>query len=342
MSSTPTLPTLPLLAELTVADRSIDIKPQGTDHAHDATVIERVSIPASRTERIVTFIAVVLPIIGVITAMVLLWGPAFHWVYLAVTLAMYIITAGGITVGYHRYFTHKSFETVRPIQFLLGVAGSMACQGPMYRWAAYHRKHHQHSDDTEDPHSPHAYGSGVKGMLKGMWHAHTGWLFEKEPRGVSRYIVDLKKDKMYETISRLFPLWVAIGIILPGVVTGLVTMSWVGFGLGILWGGLVRVFLVHHVTWSINSVCHIWGGRPFESHDESRNNVIFGILALGEGWHNNHHAFPASARHGLFWWQFDASYVFIRTLKLLGLAKDIRLPTQERMEAKMAARANQK
>jgi len=290
--------------------------------------------PASRVEQAVTLFIVIVPLLAVGLAIWSLWGWGISWIHLALLGVMYVLTAGGITVGFHRYFTHKSYQAVRPVQFLLGVCGSMAAQGGVLRWSGYHRRHHQHSDDTLDPHSPHAYGGGVWGILRGAWHAHVGWLFEGHPKGVERYVVDLEKDPMIKFIDKLFIFWVVLGILLPGVIAGLVTGTWIGAILGVIWCGFVRLFLVHHVTWSINSVCHIWGSRDFESHDESRNNAIFGILALGEGWHNNHHAFPASARHGLKWWQFDASYVFIKALSYLGLTREVRVPAPERMEAK--------
>jgi stearoyl-CoA desaturase (delta-9 desaturase) len=148
--------------------------------------------------------------------------------------------------------------------------------------------------------------------------------------------VDLKKDRLITTMSALFPLWVLLGLLIPALLGGLLTWSWTGVLLGFIWGGLVRIFLVHHVTWSINSVCHIWGSRPFNSHDESRNNPIFGVLGLGEGWHNNHHAFPTSARHGLKWWQLDISYIIILAMSKVGLASDIRVPSQARIQSKLA------
>ena len=299
--------------------------------------------------KITTLLAVIIPFVGLIAAVVLLWGLAFNWLYLWLLIGMYLFTAFGITVGYHRYFTHKSFKTPKPIAALLGVAGSMAVQGPILQWAATHRKHHQHSDDHDDPHSPHAHGGGVVGTIRGVWHAHTGWLFdahmladgtqtpEAAASGLNKYVKDLERDPVYRFISKTFAWWVLLGLLLPAVIAGLATMSWMGFLLGFIWGGLVRVFLVHHVTWSINSVCHIWGTRPFESHDESRNNAIFGVLALGEGWHNNHHAFPASARHGLSWWQLDTSFIVIWLLSKVGLASDIKLPRPERIEKKRRA-----
>jgi stearoyl-CoA desaturase (delta-9 desaturase) len=296
--------------------------------------------------RLINLVAVVVPILGVLAAVVLLWGTAFNWVYLAILGGMYLISAVGITVGYHRLFTHRSFKTPRAMQALFAVLGSMAVEGPVLQWVATHRKHHQHSDQPEDPHSPHTHGDGVVGTIRGMFHAHVGWIiacksfrsvrdgFSTVPDGLSRYVKDFEQDRLCRFISKTFPLWVVVGLVLPAALGGLMTMSWMGVLLGFIWGGLVRVFLLHHVTWSINSVCHIWGTRPFESHDESRNNAIFGVLALGEGWHNNHHAFPASARHGLRWWEVDASYLLILAMSKIGLASAVRVPTRARQASK--------
>jgi len=280
-------------------------------------------------------LAIAIPFAGLIVAIVLAWGWGFTWTHLAMLGGSYLLSAIGITVGYHRLFTHKSFETYRPVELVFALLGSMAVEGPLLKWVATHRRHHQHSDDDGDPHSPHHHGHGVLGTLRGLWHAHAGWIFRPDAPGLYRYVADLYPDKLLRRISVLFPLWVAVSMLIPAVIGGLVHMSWTGALLGFIWGGLVRVFLVHHVTWSINSVCHLWGTRPFRSHDESRNNPIFGVIGLGEGWHNNHHAFPTSARHGLRWWEFDASYWIIRGLELCGLAWRVRVPSAAALSAKM-------
>ncbi|HVK17781.1 MAG TPA: acyl-CoA desaturase, partial [Fimbriiglobus sp.] len=226
-------------------------------------------------------------------------------------------------------FVHRSFETYTWVKVIFAALGSMAVQGSMFKWVAYHRRHHQHSDTPDDPHSPHHHGRGVLGLLAGFWHAHIGWFFRPDPTDLDRYLKDLSASPTLRVTSLLFPLWVALGLVIPGVVGGLLTWSWAGVWTGLIWGGLVRLFLVHHVTWSVNSACHLWGLRPYRSDDESRNNVVFGILAMGEGWHNTHHAFPTSARHGLRWWEIDVSYWVIRTLTLVGLAWGLKLPTRE-------------
>jgi stearoyl-CoA desaturase (delta-9 desaturase) len=204
----------------------------------------------------------------------------------------------------------------------------MAVQGPLLNWVAVHRRHHQLSDTPDDPHTPYHRGRGFLGLIRGFWHAHVGWILGPDHPSLSRYIPDLRRSTFLRVVSALFPLWVALGLAVPAVLGGLLTGSWQGFVLGLIWGGLVRVFLVHHVTWSINSACHLWGGKPYDCGDESRNNVVFGVLALGEGWHNNHHAFPTSARHGLKWWQIDVSYWVIRGLELVGLAWNVKRPVR--------------
>jgi stearoyl-CoA desaturase (Delta-9 desaturase) len=283
----------------------------------------------SYSTRWLNLIALFLPFLGIVTAGVLMWGRGFRWVELGLLSLMYFLTAIGITVGFHRLFTHRSFQATPAVQFILAVLGSMAVEGPLFRWAAMHRRHHQFSDEPDDPHSPHQHGAGVRGVLRGLWHAHLGWFFAPDPPNLDRYVKDLQYSRMLRTVSGLFPLWVAIGIVLPAVIGGLITGTWMGAGLGLLWGGPARIFLVHHVTWSINSACHLWGRRTFRTPDESRDNALFGVLGLGEGWHHSHHAFPTSARHGLRWWQIDVSYWIIVLLARLGLAWDIKVATRQ-------------
>lgn len=304
-----------------------DIAAATPPHAHEPQKPE----PAPFRERLITLSAVVVPFLGLLSAIYLLWGVGFGWLYLILLVSGYLLTAFGVTVGYHRLFTHKSFRTNRVVTAILGILGSMAVEGPLLRWVATHRKHHQHSDCEHDPHSPHAYGHSVVGFLRGAAHAHLGWFFEKPPADLDRYIPDLKSDRLLRAISALFPLWVVLGLAIPTLVGWAMTGTWTGALLGLLWGGLVRVLIVHHVTWSINSVCHLWGARPYNTHDHSRNNLLFGLIGMGEGWHNNHHAFPDSARHGLRWWQLDISYLLIRSLAAVHLASDIRLPSRERL-----------
>lgn len=302
--------------------------------------------------RWVNLVAVVVPFAGLVTAAVVLWSHGFDALQLGIFTGMYLVSGFGITVGYHRLFTHRSFETSRTMKWAIGIAGSMAVEGPIRKWVATHRCHHQHSDTGRDPHSPHAvqddpvgaeghddnHPTEVYGLLRGFWHAHVGWMIKPELPGYARYVPDLIKDRDVQLLSRLFPVWVLVSLLLPTLLGGLLTRpggwSWSGACIAFFWGGLARIFLVHHVTWSINSICHIWGARPYRSHDESRNNVVFGVLGMGEGWHNNHHAFPTSARHGLAWWQLDTSYLIIRLLSACGLAWNVKVPDAERLASK--------
>jgi stearoyl-CoA desaturase (delta-9 desaturase) len=286
--------------------------------------------------RVATIVFVVVPILGVLAAAVFLWGWGFSWSDMGLLIGTYVLTTLGISIGYHRLFTHRSFETNAAIQLVLAILGSMAIEGAMLKWVAIHRRHHQYSDQPEDPHSPHHQGRGLLGLLRGLWHAHMGWLFRPDPPDLDRYIKDLQESRLLRVASALFPVWAALGFIVPAVLGGLLMESWNGVWRGLIWGGLVRVFLVHHVTWSVNSVCHMWGLRPYESGDESRDNVVFGILGMGEGWHHTHHTFPSSARHGLRWWQLDVSYWVIRGLALLGLARKVKVPTREAQAARRA------
>jgi len=314
-------------------------------HNTEGASPEARDIQAPLKLRLINLVTVLVPLAGLAGAILLLWGIAFSWLYLALLAGMYLLTAIGITVGYHRLFTHRSFKAPRPVAAVLAALGSMAVEGPVLQWVATHRKHHQHSDKDGDPHSPHTH-TGPWGALRGAWHAHVGWLFRSHtfvaapdkdgcvPTGLGKYVKDLERDPIYRFMSLTFPLWVLVGLLIPALFGGLLTMSWGGALLGFVWGGLVRILLLHHVTWSINSVCHLWGTRPYRSHDHSRNNAIFGVLALGEGWHNNHHAFPASARHGLRWWQIDVSYLIIWAMSKVGLASDVRVPSRQRMLAK--------
>jgi len=285
--------------------------------------------PASPLVRVANLLGVMIPFIGVIAAGYYFWGTGFDWLHLGLFVGMYMLTVLGITVGFHRLFTHRSFETYAWVQSIFGALGSMALQGPLIKWVAQHRLHHRESDGAHDPHSPHRYGGGILGMLAGLWHAHMGWFFEKDVANLASFAPDLLKSKVARYVSRLFPVWVAVGLLLPTGLGWAISGTLWGAMMGFIWGGLVRIFFVHHVTWSVNSICHLWGSQPYSSGDHSKNNFLMGLLALGEGWHNNHHAFPTSARHGLRWWQIDFSYWVIWTMAWIGLAWNIKLPTRQ-------------
>jgi stearoyl-CoA desaturase (delta-9 desaturase) len=248
--------------------------------------------------RIANLAAVIVPFAALVFAIASFWGRGFSWIDFGLLASMYVLTVLGITVGFHRLFTHRAFETNIVVAFIFALLGSMAVQGRLFNWVALHRRHHQHSDDINDPHSPHHRGEGAWGVLRGLWHAHLGWIFRPKPLDLPRYVKDLNQSRALRLVNRLFFVWVAVGLLIPAAIGGLATRTWAGAFWGFVWGGLVRILLVHHVTWSINSVCHLWGRRPYRSGDESRNNFLFGVLAFGEGWHNTHHAFPTSAATG--------------------------------------------
>lgn len=278
----------------------------------------------AKNVRLINTAAIIIPFLGFVAAIThgIFWG--FNATAISIFLTFYVLTVLGITVGFHRLFTHRAFETNRTIQIIFAILGSMALQGPLLKWVALHRCHHQYSDVEGDVHSPH---NGAP-TLRGAWYAHMGWFFQPDPDDLYRYVKDLRRDPLLCKLSDQFTLWAAVGVILPTLLGWLLIGGISGAALGFLWGGLTRLFMVHHVTWSINSICHLWGSRTYETEDKSRNNWLFGILALGEGWHNNHHAFPISARHGIKWWQIDISYITIYLLQKLGLAWKVRLPTQ--------------
>ncbi len=249
-------------------------------------------------------VVVVLPFLATLFAIELLWQRAVNWTDLALLVAFNLLAGLGVTVGYHRMLTHRSFQPHPVVKFIFLVFGSMAVEGPALEWAATHIKHHAHSDREGDPHSP----------VEGFWHAHMGWMFNRSFADPNIYCRNLVKDPIVVFVSRTFIFWVILSLAIPFAIGG-----WTG----LLWGGLVRIFLTHHITWSVNSVCHTFGKREFETRDQSRNEWIVGLLGLGEGWHNNHHAFPRSAFHGLHWWQFDLSGYVIWTLERVGLVRDV-------------------
>ena len=273
----------------------------------------------------------VTPFVACLVAILVFWGHGVSWLDLGLAAVMYSISIMGITLGFHRLFTHRAFKCALPVRAALCIAGSTAAQGPVLFWSACHRRHHQFSDREGDPHSPHLSDHGAARVLKGWWHAHVGWMFSHPPENYVRRVPDLIRDRAIVALNRAYLPIVFGSILLPGVIAFAITRHWQSGLTAILWAGLVRIFLVHHTTWSINSVCHLFGTRPYDTADQSRNNVICAILTFGEGWHNNHHAFPASASLGLRWWQVDFGFFTIRILKALGLVWDVRLPSAEQI-----------
>jgi stearoyl-CoA desaturase (Delta-9 desaturase) len=297
---------------------------------------EMVPIEHETIAGVVRTLAFGVPPAGLVVGGWLAWGGALRWQDLVVLAITYTLTGLGITVGYHRLFTHRSFKTTRGVRALLAVLGSMAVEGPVLEWVATHRKHHRFSDQPGDPHSPHLdHAPGWRGVLRGLAHAHVGWMFRgKDMANPGRYAKDLLADRDLRFISRTFPLWVVVGLALPFGLGVALTGSVAGGLTGLLWGGAVRVFLLHHATFSINSLCHSFGRRPFATGDQSHNLAWLAPLAFGEGWHNNHHAFPTSARHGLGRWQLDPSAWLISGLERCHLAWDVVRISPERQRAK--------
>jgi stearoyl-CoA desaturase (Delta-9 desaturase) len=289
----------------------------------------------SRTEQITLGVLIVVPFLAVAAAIPVAWGGWLGWTDVLITVVMYWLTGHGVTVGFHRLFTHKSFKPNRPVKIALAIAGSMAIQGPVVRWVADHRKHHKFSDRDGDPHSPWRYGTDLRALTKGFLHAHMMWLFDPEQTPQRKYAPDLMKDPDIVRISRQFPFWVLVSLLAPAVAGGLLTWSWQGALSAFFWASLVRVSLLHHVTWSINSICHTLGERPFVSRDKSANVWWLAIPSMGESWHNLHHADPTCARHGVMRGQVDTSARIIWLLEKVGWVHDVRWPVKERIAAKL-------
>jgi stearoyl-CoA desaturase (Delta-9 desaturase) len=289
-------------------------------------------------EKVANLGAVVVPFAATVAAIALLPGSIVGPGDLAIAAVMYVVTALGITVGYHRLLTHRSFATSKPLEYAFAALGSMAVQGPVIAWVADHRKHHAHTDREGDPHSPHVgHGRGLAGVLRGLWHAHAGWLLENQGRAEwGRYAPDLCEDPGMRWLSRHFVALVIAGLAIPALAGYAISGTLAGAATGLLWGGLVRIFFVHHVTWSVNSVCHFLGSRRFETDDESRNVFWLALPSLGESWHHNHHAFPRSAVHGLRRFELDPTALVIAGLERLGLAWNVVRITPERQAAKVA------
>jgi stearoyl-CoA desaturase (Delta-9 desaturase) len=287
-------------------------------------------------DRIFTGTATAAPVLALGFVVWQVWGDWLHWSDVIVFAIMYLATGLGITVGFHRHFTHRSFKTSKPVRAILAALGSVAIEGPIISWVADHRKHHTFADQEGDPHSPHVdHGHGWRGALKGLVHAHVGWLFIHTQRGARRrYARDLIDDPIVSWVDRTFVFWALGGLVMAFLLGWVIGGSLFAGVTGLLWGGAVRMLVVHHVTFSINSLCHFFGRRRFETEDESRNLLWLAPFSFGESWHNNHHAFPTSAEHGMRKWEIDPSALVIRALERLGLAWDVVRVDRERQERK--------
>ena len=293
----------------------------------------RRGVPAT----VAVYVFVIVPLLALLAAVPVAWGWGLGWTDVVLALVFYVISGLGITVGFHRYLTHGSFKATRPLRVALAVAGSLAMQGPAIAWVADHRRHHAFSDKEGDPHSPWLFGTGPRALAKGFFHSHMGWLFGRDRTNEERFTPDLLADRDLVRVDRLFIVLSVATLLVPALLGGLLTWSLWGAATAFFWAGLVRVALLHHVTWSINSICHMIGDQPFASRDHSRNVWPLAVLSFGESWHNLHHADPTCARHGVRKGQVDISARVIRGFEKAGWAHSVRWPTPRRLE-KLSAR----
>ncbi|HVV24477.1 MAG TPA: acyl-CoA desaturase [Pseudonocardiaceae bacterium] len=291
----------------------------------------------SMAAHISVYLFVVIPMLALLAAVPLAWGWGLGWLDIGLAIGGYVLTILGVTVGFHRYFTHGAFKARRWLRVTLAVVGSMAVQGPILHWVADHRRHHAFSDREGDPHSPWLFGSSPAALVKGFWHAHMGWLFERDLTNQRRFAPDLLADKDMRIVHRLFGPLTAATLLVPPLIAWLVTWSWWSAGTAFFWAGLVRVAVLHHVTWSINSICHMVGRRPYTARDRSANFWPLAVLSMGESWHNLHHADPTCARHGVGRGQIDVTARVIWMFEKAGWVYDVRWPTPRRL-ARLSAR----
>ena len=291
----------------------------------------------SWTEQVLLTIFLVLPFVALVAAVPVAWGWGLTWRDVVIAAVLYTVSGMGVTVGFHRYLTHRSFNAVRPVRIALAVAGSLSLQSSAIQWVADHRRHHRFSDKDGDPHSPWRYGDSAAGLAKGFFHAHVGWLYDWEKTDELKYAPELIADPDINFISRTFPYWVAVSLLIAPLVGGLWSWSWQGAVTAFFWGSLVRIALLHHVTFAINSVCHITGRRPFRTRDRSQNVWWLALLSFGESWHNFHHAEPTSARHGVRFLEIDTSAMAIKAMEKLHWVSDVRWPDREMVSRRNTA-----
>ena len=297
--------------------------------------------PSRPLDRFLVALFVIVPLLAVAAAIPIAWGWGLGWHDVVIALVFYVISGMGISMGFHRHFTHSSFKANTPLRVALGIAGSLAIEGPLLVWVADHRRHHKYSDKEGDPHSPWRFGNDWKALTKGFMWAHMGWMFNPNRTSQQKFCPDLLADAPISRVSRTFPLWVAVSLLGPALIGGLWSMSIAGALTAYFWASLVRVCLLHHVTWSINSVCHTFGNEDFEVRDKSRNVAWLAIPSFGESWHNLHHSDPTCARHGALKGQIDISARAIWWAEKLGWAWDVRWPDEDRLSPRRtgAARA---
>jgi stearoyl-CoA desaturase (delta-9 desaturase) len=293
----------------------------------------------SSTQVFLVKLFVIIPALALAAAVPLAWGWGLGWLDIGLALFFYTLTCLGVTIGFHRYFTHGAFTANRGLRIALAVVGSMAMQGPVVDWVADHRRHHAYADRDGDPHSPWRFGTSASALAKGFWHAHLGWMFQREQTNAARFAPDLLADADIQRVNRWFPALTVATLLSPALIAGLVTWSWWGALTAFFWAGLVRVAVLHHVTWSVNSICHMIGDRPFTARDKSANFWPLAIASMGESWHNSHHADPTCARHGVRRGQIDISARFIWAFEKLGWATKVRWPRPEFLARKLKATA---
>ena len=306
---------------MTFTETALEVDPLDTQEA-----AEEAPETKTWTQQVLLVLFIALPFVALGTAIPVLWGHGLGWRDAVIAVFMYGLTGHGVTVGFHRYFTHRGFRAQRWLRVILAVAGSMAIQGSVIQWVADHRRHHRFSDKPGDPHSPWRYGTNLLALTKGFFYSHVGWLFDWDKTSETHYAPELVADKDISRVSRTFPLWVTVSMLLPPLVGGLWSWSWQGALTAFFWGSLVRVGLLHHVTFAINSVCHIKGRRPFRTRDRSQNVWWLAIPSFGESWHNFHHAEPTSARHGVRLFEVDSSAMLIKVMEKLRWVSDVRWP----------------
>jgi stearoyl-CoA desaturase (delta-9 desaturase) len=290
----------------------------------------------SPAERFLFMFFTIVPFLALATAVPLAWGWGLGWLDVGLSVSFYALTGLGVTIGFHRYFTHRAFTACRGLRIALAIAGSMAMQGPIIGWVADHRRHHAYADRDGDPHSPWRFGTSPAALVKGFWHAHTGWLFERDQTNAARFAPDLRADPDIQHINRLSFVLCVVTLLAPAVLGGLISWTWWGALTGFFWGSLVRTAALHQVTWSVNSICHMIGGRPFAARDKSANFWPLAILSFGESWHNSHHADPTGARHGVLRGQLDISARIIWIFEKIGWASNVRWPKPDRLARKIS------
>jgi stearoyl-CoA desaturase (delta-9 desaturase) len=324
----PSVAPTPVLSPLARDVDSTDPAPPRAGHTPE-------TLPVNRPlwQLLVMWLFIIGPVVGLVVGVVLatMGGIGPSWLDVGLALVFYAFTGHGVTVGYHRLFTHSSFKANRALRATLAIAGSMAVEGPVISWVADHRRHHAHSDAEGDPHSPWRFGTSTRAVAKGLAWAHMGWLFSDDKTNPRKFAPDLLADRDLQRIHRQFPLWIAVSLLAPTLIGGLVTWSWTGAFTAYLWAGVVRLMVLHHATFSINSICHVTGRRPFRSRDMAGNVGVLAVLSMGESWHNLHHADPTCARHGVDRGQLDSSARIIRWCELVGWAWDVRWPNVERL-----------